>query len=180
MGVDGLSYNLEIFDSEVLNRHCIGRARYVGRERYLDALAYAARIYPSGTVWSDLAIGLEPSASTIAGIDAFVGMGVVPAISIPRGEQALPAMTEVAPVLAHLYRAVKERGINMSWVRDLGLAFPPLEARHFTGDSARLAVAGQQLTRWRLGALAARSFARLRRRLRVQRVSESFDSAHAS
>jgi hypothetical protein len=180
MGVDGLSYNLEIFDPEVLNRHCIGRARYVGRERYLEALAYAARIFPSGTVWSDLAIGLEPSASTIAGIDAFLGMGVVPTISIPRGEQALPAMTEVAPVLAHLYRAGRKSGINMSWVRDLTLAIAPLEARHFAGDGARLAVAGQQLTRWRLGALAARGFARLRRRLRVHRVTESFGSAHAS
>lgn len=180
MGVDGLSYNLEIFDSEVLNRHCIGRARYVGRERYLEALAYAARIYPSGTVWSDLAIGLEPTASTIAGIDAFVGMGVVPTLSIPRGEQAIPPTTDVTPVLAHLYRATKERGINMGWVRDLGLAIPPLEARHFAGERARLAVAGQQLTRGRLGALAARGFARLRRRLRVQRVvGESLDSAHA-
>jgi hypothetical protein len=85
---------------------------------------------------------------------------------------------DVAPLLAHLHRAVKERDINMGWVRDLGLGVSPLEARHCAGEAARLAVTMQHLTRSRLGALAARNLARFRRRLRVRRVSESFDSAH--
>ena len=58
MGVDALSYTLEIFDPEILKRHCIGRVRYIGRERYLEALAYAASIFPGGTVRSDLVHGL--------------------------------------------------------------------------------------------------------------------------
>jgi hypothetical protein len=178
LGVDALSYNLEIFDEEILKKYCIGRARYIGRERYLDSLRHAARIFPRGTVWTDLAIGLEPSASTIAGIDAFVDMGVIPVVSIPRGEQPLPDASVVTPVLAHLHRAVRERGLDMRWVRDLGLAIPPLEARHFAGDGAALAVALQQMTRWRMGGLAARGLARLRRRLRVRRVGGSLDAEH--
>ena len=66
----------------------------------------------------------------------------------------------------------------MGWVRDLALGITPLEARHFAGDGARLALTVQQLVRSRLGALAARSLARFRRRLRVRNVSESFDAAH--
>jgi hypothetical protein len=178
MGVDALSYNLEIFDPDVLERHCIGRARYIGRERYLETLAYAAGVFPSGTVWSDLVLGIEPAESTIAGIDALVAMGVVPVAAIVRGEHPLPDAAEVANVLAHLYRAVKRQGINMGWVRDLGLGITPLEARHFAGDGARLAVTVQNLTRSRLGALAARGLARFRRRLRVRKVGESFDAAH--
>jgi len=178
MGVDALSYNLELFDAQLLMRHCVGRARYVGRERYLAALGYAASIFPSGTVWSDLVLGLEPSATTQAGIDALVAMGVVPVAAFPGGEYPCPPPAELEPVLAHLHRAVRDRGINMGWVRDLSLGITPLEARHFAGEGARLAVAVQSLTRWRLGARAARGLARLRRRLRVRRVSESFDSAH--
>jgi len=178
MGVDALSYNLEIFDPEVLQRRCVGRMRYVGRERYLEALAYAAEVFPSGTVWSDLVIGAEPMSSTLAGIDALAAMGVVPVASIVRGGHPLPDPAEVVPVLAHLYRAVKQRGISMGWVRDLAGGITPLEARHFAGTEARLAVTVQNLTRWRLGALAARSLARFRRRLRVRDVRESFDSAH--
>ena len=178
MGVDALSYNLEIFDKDALNRQCIGRVRYIGRERYLDALAHAAKIFPSGTVWCDLVLGAEPTASTMAGIDALAGMGVVPVASIPCATEPALDPAALAPVLAHLYRTVKERGINLGWVRDLTLAISPLEARHFAGADARLAVTVQQLTRSRLGGLAARGLARFRRRLRVRRVRESFDSAH--
>jgi hypothetical protein len=177
IGVDAVSYNLEIFDPDILNRHCIGRARYIGRERYLEALAHAARIFPSGTVWTDLVLGLEPAASTLAGIDALVALGVVPVAAIPRGEHPAPDGDEAAAVLAHLYRAVKQSGISMGWVRDLCLGITPLEARHFAGDGARLAVTVQNLTRSRLGALAARSLARFRRRLRVRAVGESFDAS---
>ena len=178
MGVDALSYNLEIFDPEILGRHCVGRVRYIRRERYLEALGRAAEIVPSGTVWTDLVLGLEPAERTIAGIDALAAMGVVPVAGIARGEQPVPSPTDVDSVLGHLYRAVKAGGINMGWVRDLALGIAPLEARHFAGDGARLAVAVQNLTRSRLGALAARGLARFRRRLRVRRVSDSFDAAH--
>ncbi len=178
LGVDALSYNLEIFDKDLLNRHCIGRARYIGRDRYLDALGYAASIFPSGTVWSDLVIGLEPAASTRAGIDALAGMGVVPVVSLFGGGAATPPPSEATPLLAHLYRAVRQRGINMGWVRDLGLGVTPLEARHFAGDGARLAVTVQHLSRSRLGSLAARGLARFRRRLRVRKAGESFGAAH--
>jgi hypothetical protein len=178
MGVDALSYNLEIWDPAVLGRHCIGRERYIGRARYLEALGHAARIFPSGTVWSDLVIGVEPIASTLAGIDALAAMGVVPVASIVPVGPPLPDPEEVVPVLAHLYRTVKQHGITMGWVRDLAAGITPLEARHFAGTGARLAVTVQNLTRWRLGALAARGLARFRRRLRVRNVRESFDSAH--
>src|SRR5437899_4032114 len=130
LGVDAVSYNLELFDPDVLNRHCIGRARYIGRERYLEALAHAAKVFPSGTVWTDLVLGLETADSTMAGIDALVEMGVVPVAAILRGEYPVPAAAEVTPVLAHLYRTVRHRGINMGWVRDLALGITPLEARH--------------------------------------------------
>jgi hypothetical protein len=178
MGVDALSYNLEIFDPTVLQRHCVGRARYIGRERYLEALAHAASVFPSGTVWSDLVIGLEPIESTRAGIDALAAMGVVPVASFVGGDPGAVEPATVTALLAHLYRAVKQRGINMGWVRDLTLGITPLEARHFAGDGSRLAVTVQTFTRSRLGALAARGLARFRRRLRVRKVSESFDSAH--
>ena len=81
------------------------------------------------------------------------------------------------PVFAHLFRAVRQAKINMGWVRDLSFAITPLEARFFAGDEARAAVAMQHFYRSRFGTLAARSLSRLRRRLRVRTVSDSFDAA---
>ncbi len=179
MGVDALSFNLEIFDPELLNRHCIGRSRYIGRERYLEALERAAQVFPSGTVWSDLVVGLEPLDSTMAGIDALAAMGVLPVVTMRRPPAADPLTpAAVEPLLAHLHRAVRARGISMGWVGDLALGISPLEAREFAGDDARMALAMRQLTRWRLGALATRGLARARRRLRVRPDADGIDIEH--
>ena len=72
---------------------------------------------------------------------------------------------------------MRQAKINMGWVRDLSFAITPLEARFFAGDEARMSVTMQHFYRSKLGTLAARSLSRLRRRLRVRRVSDSFDSA---
>ena len=158
MGVDALSYNVEIHDAEILQKYCEGRVRYIGRERYYEALRYAATIFPSGTVWSDLIVGLEPPESTIRGIDTLTAMGVLPVLSLFRPlndiqlrDHPLPKVEEVAPIYAHLFHAVRNAKINMGWVRDLSFAITPLEARFFAGDDARMAVAMQQFYRSKLG-----------------------------
>jgi len=187
MGADALSYSVEIHDPELLQRHCAGRAAHVGRERYYEALAHAASIFPSGTVWSDLIVGLEPPESTIAGIDALVGLGVLPVLSLFRPlddtllhDHPLPAAETVAPIFAHLFNAVRKARINMHWVRDLSFAVTPIEARFFADDDARASASAGlgSFYRSRLGSLAARNLSRLRRRLRVRQVSDSFDSSH--
>jgi hypothetical protein len=185
MGVDALSYSIEIHDRALLERHCAGRAAHVGRDRYYDALAHAAAIFPSGTVWSDLIVGLEPTESTIAGIDALAGIGVLPVLSLFRPlddtllrDHPLPSAEAVAPVFAHLFTAVRKARINMHWVRDLSFAITPIEARFFAPDDARTGSGLGSFYRSRLGSLAARNLARLRRRLRVRTVSDSFDSSH--
>lgn len=180
MGVDALSYSVEIHDPDVLARRCAGRARHIGRERYYEALGYAASIFPSGTVWSDLVLGLESAESTRQGIDALVRLGVLPVLSVSRAAESAPRLSDVervGPIFAHLFHAVRDAKINMGWVRDLSFAIAPLEARFFAGDDARMSVALQQLYRSKLGTLATRGLSRLRRRLRVRTVSDSFDSS---
>jgi hypothetical protein len=185
MGVDALSYSIEIHDADLLRRHCAGRTEHVGRERYYEALGYAATIFPSGTVWSDLIVGLEPAASTVAGVDTLVGMGVLPVLSLFRplddtqlADHPLPEAGAVAPVFAHLFNAVRRARINMHWVRDLSFAVTPFEARFFADDAERAAVTVHPFYRSRLGTMAARNLSRLRRRLRVRKVSDSFDSSN--
>jgi hypothetical protein len=179
LGVDALSFNLEIWDPLLLDRHCIGRMRYIGRQRYLDALGHAAAIFPSGAVWSDLVLGIEPPESTMAGIDALAALGVVPVVSVRRALSASAVRIDPADVrrlLAHLHRAVRQHGVTMGWVRDLVAGVTPLEAD--PAGTAPLTRAVRGIARSRLGALAARSLARFRRRLRVKSISDSFESSH--
>ncbi len=185
MGVDAVSYPIEIHDPDMLARRCAGRARFIGRDRYYDALGYATTVFPSGTVWSDLIVGLESIESTTRGIDVLTAAGVLPVLSVVRpshettsGTHRPPTLDALAPVYAHLFRAVRDARINTGWIRDLSFAITPLEARFFAGDDARFAVAVQQFYRSKIGSVTARNLARLRRRLRVRTVSDSFDSSH--
>jgi hypothetical protein len=115
------------------------------------------------------------------GIDALAAAGIVPVLSVHHpGPDTIPQVTpdEAAAVVAHLDRTVRERKLPVTWVRDLALGITPLDASRFTGVAPAGSAALHALTRWRLGAYAARGMARFRRRLRVKSIRDSFESSH--
>jgi len=166
LGVDALSYNLEVYTSEGLNRHCIGRARYIGRERYLEALAYAAGIFPRGTVWTELALGIEPIETLEQAISDLTGLGVVPVVSLA-GSTVAHGSSELVRLFTHLHERAQKAALT-TWLVDLATAVTPLEAAYFLAPRGQQVANGSGLHRSRLGALAVRNMARLRRRLRVR------------
>jgi hypothetical protein len=181
MGVDALSYNLEIFDSDVLLRQCVGRARYIGRERYLEVLAHAARIFPSGTVWSELVCGIEPLDSTLEGIDALTAMGVLPVLVMHRSLAAAAngrLLDSVDALLTRLVEAAGRSGINVGWVHGLPMAISPLEAWLDAGALPPIARTVHQLSRHRPGAFVLRNLSRVRRLLRVRKLDDSGPGGH--
>jgi hypothetical protein len=181
VGADSVLYNLEIFDKELFEIICPGRATLIGRESYIEALRYAAKIFPNGTVASHLIVGLEPPGSTSMGIDFLTGMGVVPILPIyrPRPSRALriePLTTEIIiPVYRHLYRAVKKNHINMNWVRDISTVTTPIEGRFLTGEKGGIKSLVENFYKSRLGLKAAWGLSTIRRKLRVRDVGEPLD-----
>ncbi len=177
-GVDSVIYNLEIFDPHLFRRFCPGRAELIGRERYLEALEYAASIFPSGTVASHLIVGLEPKESTIRGIDYLTDIGVVPILPIfkpLKGSQLEarrpPTTEEVAPIYAYLYRTLRRKRINMRWVKDISVVTTPIEGRFFTDERGKEGIL-HILSNPALRAKAAWVLATIRRKLRVKEKGE--------
>ncbi|MBI5561262.1 MAG: radical SAM protein [Deltaproteobacteria bacterium] len=174
LGADSVLYNLEIFDKELYEIICPGRAASIGRKRCMDALAYAARIFPNGTVASHLIVGLEPPGSTMQGIDYLTGIGAVPILPIyrPRPGKALridPLTTEIIlPVYKHLYRAVTEKKISLTWVRDLSMVTTPAEIRALVDDAGTRPSIVESFYKSRLGRKTAWGLSSLRRKLRVK------------
>ena len=174
LGADSILYNLEIFDQELFEMICPGRAKLIGRKRYLDALGYAAGIFPNGTVASHLIVGLEPPGSTCMGIDCFTEMGVVPILPIyrPSGGRSLsiePLNTEIIiPVYKHLYKAIKKSKISLNWVRDISMVTTPVEIRGLVDGSSGKASIVENFYKSRIGLKTAWGLSSIRRKLRVK------------
>ncbi len=175
VGADSVLYNLEIYDPELFKVICPGRADLIGRERYLDALKYAAKIFPNGTVASHLIVGLEPPGATAQGIDFLTEHGVVPILPIyrPRAGKALriePLDTEIIlPVYKKLYTAIKRHGINMNWVRDISSVTTPVESRELAGEKSSFTDSlVESFYKSKFGLKTAWGLSTLRRKLRVR------------
>lgn len=173
-GADSLLYNLEIFDRELFELICPGRATLVGRARYMDALKYAAKVFPNGTVASHLIVGLEPPGSTCMGIDFLAGIGVVPILPIyrPSGKSSLgidPLTTEIIiPVYKHLYRAMRKNNININWVRDISMVTTPADIKKMVNEKSGLKSVIENFYQSKIGHRAAWSLSTIRRKLRVK------------
>jgi hypothetical protein len=77
MGVDALYYDSDFFNPLDQPRTDFQKHR----SRQLDALAYAARIFPTGAVLSHLVLGFEPLEETRSSIDLLIDRGVVPVLA---------------------------------------------------------------------------------------------------
>jgi hypothetical protein len=176
-GVDAISYNLEAADADSLQAHFPGRARFIGRSRYFHSLSHAAKVFPGGAVLCELMLGLSPDDKIGEAIAELTEIGVLPILSIDPSRVEGRAAADLVPVYVRLFNEVHKAGLNMSWARDLSHAITPLEARYFVFNAPQLPILLHNLSRNRIGALATRSLAKMRRRLRVRWVRASFDSS---
>jgi len=58
-GADGVCFNLEVWDRDVWDRVCPGKARFIGREVWEESLVEAVGIFGEGNVYSAFVIGAE-------------------------------------------------------------------------------------------------------------------------
>jgi len=165
-GVDAISFGLGCYDADAFDTSASAVLRARGRGRILAALQYAAHLFPSACVCGDLVLGAEPIESARAGIDALGAMGVLPGLLRPvpsLGGPGRPVAMEMAAELwQHAIHVIQHRPGKAAWVRHFHIAAHAL-------DGALLPLRRER----RFGV----SLSKLRRALRVQKVSESYDSS---
>lgn len=98
--VTELALNLEIWDRTLARKWMPGKGA-ISRERYLDMLEYATKLWgKTGNVRSAFIVGLEPEASLLEGIREICRLGVAPILSVFRpipgtkGENFAPPTNE--------------------------------------------------------------------------------------
>lgn len=84
LGVDHLSFCLELLDPEWFAKICPGKAKTLGQALFLEAMEHAAKLLPRGAVSGEIIAGIEPIENTIGGIERIVSAGAFPTVCIFR------------------------------------------------------------------------------------------------
>lgn len=145
--------------------------------RQLEALAYAAKIFPRGAVLSHIVIGLEPMESTRQKIDLMIQRNVVPILVFfpPYAGTELANRWTITPsqiteLYAHQYEGMMRARLAPHWVQQFDVVVTPLEGRFFSSESPRHHLALKRLLETDFGRTARLGLAGLRRHLRVREV----------
>jgi hypothetical protein len=114
LGVDHLSFCIELMDPRWFAQVCPGKARVHGQSLYFSALQYCCSLLPFGAVSGEVIAGIEPTARTIEAIDRIVALGGFPTVCIFRPTAGSdmenwpsPAYAEMRHVMEHVYDACR-------------------------------------------------------------------------
>lgn len=112
-GADRVACDMEVWDEELAGRICPGKARFAGRERFLNTLLHIAEKYGPNKACSAFVVGLEPAESFLAAVEYLASRDIVPIASvwIPHGRPVegaseppgLPFYRRIRDGLAEIY-----------------------------------------------------------------------------
>jgi len=118
LGVDHLSFCVELLDPEWFGRICPGKDKMLGQGLFFEAMEYCARRMPKGAVSGELIAGIEPIENTLRAIDRIADMGAFPTVCIFRPtvgsdmeQWPSPQYDDMLVVMRHLYEACKRNWI---------------------------------------------------------------------
>jgi hypothetical protein len=118
LGVDHLSFCIELIDPEWFAHICPGKARTLGHGLFFDVMEYCASRMPRGSVSGELIAGIEPVENTIRGIESITSAGAFPTVCIFRptagsdmSDWPPPDPDEMRTVMRTMYDACRRHRI---------------------------------------------------------------------
>jgi hypothetical protein len=118
LGVDHLSFCVELLDPEWFARICPGKEKVLGQKIFMDSIAYCARRLGKGAVSGEIIAGIEPLEDTLRGIDEIAAMGAFPTVCIFRPtvgadmeQWPSPSYEDMVVVMRHVYEACRRNWI---------------------------------------------------------------------
>lgn len=140
IGVDHVSFCLEIFDAKKFQEVCPGKHQHIGQQKYLEAIKYCVKVFGKGRVSGEIVAGLESAQSTIEAIEYFGEIGAVSTVCIFRPclgtvfeKLEPPQVQAMIPVFKRLYEVCLENSIPIGMAPNVkvGLVILPEEGRYF-------------------------------------------------
>jgi hypothetical protein len=154
LGVNNVSFCLELWDDERFREVCPGKSRTIGKARYLEAIRYCAKRFD--TTNGEMVAGLEAPEKTIEAIDWITSQGAIPTVCVFRPvvgsdyqDVPPPQTEEMVPVFARVYEACMERGLPIGIAPNVKVSIVLLP------DECRALSPRAGAFRWRRAKLAA-------------------------
>ena len=114
LGVDHVSFCLELLDPGWFARICPGKAHVHGQALYFNAMKYCVSLMPHGAVSGEIIAGIEPLSNTLQAIDEITALGAVPTVCIFRPtigsdmeHWPSPQYEDMRGVMQHVYEACR-------------------------------------------------------------------------
>jgi len=150
----------------------------MGIEKTYEALEYASSVFSPGTVWTDLIISPRSQDRFKEGIDRLTDAGIIPLILLQRDSKTkTPSYRNLVEVAEQMDLAVQRNSLPLKWLYPACRFLSPLDTRFFTEDPLKARLAVTPVYRSGLGKTTSAGFAAIRRKLRIRKVSDSFESA---
>ena len=118
LGVNHVSFCLEIFDPERFKEVCPGKHQYIGQKAYMDAMEYCVGLFGKGKVSGEIIAGLESTESTIEAIEHFASKGIVsnvcvfrPCVGTDLEKENPPKTEDLVPIFKRVYEVCLENNI---------------------------------------------------------------------
>ncbi len=84
-GIEAIAFSLEIWDADLYRAICPGKSSETSRERFLEVIREAVKVFGPGNVYGVFVMGLEPADSLAEGVEVLASEGahVVPFVWSP-------------------------------------------------------------------------------------------------
>ncbi len=114
LGLDHISFCVELADPGWFERICPGKARALGQKLFFDAMEHCVGLMPYGAVSGEVIAGLEPIEHTLRAIDQITSIRAFPTVCVFRPtigsdmeNWPAPNYAEMRQVMAHMYDACR-------------------------------------------------------------------------
>ena len=171
-GIDLLNFPLEGFVGFAKKEDVISQPLVYG------ALEYAAKIFPPGTVWTELFLepgSIDPLKDKITYLTE---KGILPLLRLTTPSIATEEYSRnVTEVARYLETNVQNSRLPLKWLFPHCRYMSPLDTRFFLDPTDKAKLNAKPVYKSLLGRKTLEGYTKLRRKLRIKDVSDSYESA---
>lgn len=108
VGVNSITFSLEIFDKKLFESICPGKFKLYGHKRFFEVMEYAVEIFGYDNVSCNFIAGLESLDSLLKGFESVAKIGVKPSVPIFHPDPGTEFENKPPPSFSYIFKMAKK------------------------------------------------------------------------